>query len=193
MCHTLIHLPLHTDPRLLPAPSLLFSNRATPRDTGETRTIAGGVTPGDRADYGSTIFPKSSNVPYVGDQARFMRPEDVVISQDGTTLYVSDRFGQYIHRVTIATREVQAIAGTGVAGFKDSTDADTDGLTAQFHHPRGLALSESGTVLYVADDTNHRIREVCGRPRPEFSRFTFHGASSPPHPSTCLGGPCRLR
>ena len=46
------------------------------------------------------------------------------------------------------------IAGGGVGGFHDG-----DGHHALFHSPSGLALNQEGDVLYVADCSNHRIRQ----------------------------------
>ena len=49
---------------------------------------------------------------------------------------------------------VTTLAGSGQAGF-----ADGSGLVAQFNGPTGVAVDSSGT-LYVADQSNHRIRKI---------------------------------
>jgi DNA-binding beta-propeller fold protein YncE len=45
--------------------------------------------------------------------------------------------------------------GSGGPGLKDG-----DFTTAQFHRPHGMALSDDGQTLYVADTDNHAIRAV---------------------------------
>lgn len=50
---------------------------------------------------------------------------------------------------------VQSVAGSGVQGF-----ADGDFSKATFHNPQGMALSEDGSTLYVADTDNHAIRAL---------------------------------
>ncbi|KAG2953112.1 hypothetical protein PC117_g2261 [Phytophthora cactorum] len=50
--------------------------------------------------------------------------------------------------------QVTTVAGEGTAGFLDGPVA-----TAQFNHPRGVAVDSNG-VVYVADTANHRIRII---------------------------------
>ena len=75
----------------------------------------------------------------------------------GNTLYVADRSNHRIREVRAgadaAAAQVSLLAGSGTAGH-----ADDAGAAAQFSSPIGLALS--GTMLYVADMNNHRIRAV---------------------------------
>ena len=46
-------------------------------------------------------------------------------------------------------------SGSGTATFADGT-----GNAASFHYPYGLAVSVDGTLLFVMDTGNHRIRQV---------------------------------
>lgn len=50
---------------------------------------------------------------------------------------------------------VALVAGTGTEGYRDG-----DFYSAQFNKPFGLALSEDGNSLFVADSGNNRIRVV---------------------------------
>lgn len=89
------------------------------------------------------------------DSARFANPVDLVFSPGEQYLYVSDAGNHRIRRVTTATGATALISGSGAAGFKDGPAE-----SAKFDAPFGLALSESGQTLYVADRNNHRIRRV---------------------------------
>lgn len=62
------------------------------------------------------------------------------------------------HRIVMANLldgRVSAVFGSGAAGWIDGV-----GLEAAFHNPQGLALSEDGATLYVADTDNHAIRSI---------------------------------
>ncbi|HVE61854.1 MAG TPA: T9SS type A sorting domain-containing protein [Chitinophagaceae bacterium] len=51
---------------------------------------------------------------------------------------------------------VTTIAGNGTAGFSDNAD----GSLAQFNYPQGICISPDGTMLFIADKENNRIRKV---------------------------------
>lgn len=86
--------------------------------------------------------------------ARFNQP--VGITTDGTYLYVADTKNNRIRKINITTQEVVNLAGSGLAGYADST-GDT-GETATFNAPS--AITVSGDYLYVADTGNNMIRRV---------------------------------
>ena len=86
----------------------------------------------------------------VGTAAQFDNPKDLAVS--GDTLYVADSGNHRIRAVNLTSKAVTTIAGSG-RGYKDDA-----GSAAQFDNPRGLAVS--GDTLYVADNSNHRIRAV---------------------------------
>ena len=88
-----------------------------------------------------------------GTNARFNTPTGLAVS--GDTLYVADQNNHRIRAIDLArpNRTVSTIAGSGTSGH-----ADGAGSTAQFSKPAGLAVS--GDTLYVADQSNHRIRAV---------------------------------
>jgi len=87
-----------------------------------------------------------------GPTARFRWMSSV--TTDGTNLYVADSGNNKIRQVDIATGAVTTLAGTGVAGA-----ADGAGLTAAtFDNPMGITTD--GTNLYVADNNNHKIRQI---------------------------------
>ena len=90
-----------------------------------------------------------------GTVAQFNAPWGIAIN--GDTLYVSDSSNHRIREVAIgataAATQVSLLAGSGTAGH-----ANGAGATAQFNGPMGLAVS--GDTLYVADNSNHRIRAI---------------------------------
>jgi sugar lactone lactonase YvrE len=58
--------------------------------------------------------------------------------------------------LTPAARSITTVAGTGVAGFSgDGAPA----VGAKLFHPRGVAVSATGT-LYISDSGNNRVRKV---------------------------------
>lgn len=90
-----------------------------------------------------------------GKPISFNQP--VGITTDGTYLYVADTKNNMIRRIEIAApNTVKNLAGSGLAGYADST-GDT-GETATFNAPS--AITVTGAYLYVADTGNNMIRRV---------------------------------
>ncbi|EOD27814.1 hypothetical protein EMIHUDRAFT_353638 [Emiliania huxleyi CCMP1516] len=121
-----------------------FSNNKIRRvevTTGAVTTIAGSGIKGS-ADG-------------LGDAAQFCCPAGIAISPDGGALFVADQGNHKIRRVAVATGEVTTIAGSGEGG-----DADGVGDAAEFCYPNGIAISPDGSALFVADYSNHKIRQV---------------------------------
>ena len=94
-----------------------------------------------------------------GTTARFESPSSIVAAGGGT-LYVADTNNHRIRKVTIdpanltaAAAQVSDFAGSGTPGHTNGAAAG-----AQFNSP--IALAISGTMLYVADYSNNRIRAI---------------------------------
>ncbi|WP_299458671.1 gliding motility-associated C-terminal domain-containing protein [uncultured Microscilla sp.] len=98
----------------------------------------------------------------------------VVTSLDGKYLYVADQRNHSIKKIDLATGGVSAVAGSGVAGFKDD-----NGSLAQFNYPSGLAIDMAGN-LYVADKNNHAIRMITNPSGGSPTVSTIAGNSSYP-------------
>ena len=91
-----------------------------------------------------------------GTRAQFGRPKNLALSKDGSTLYVTDYGTHRIRSVDLTgTNEVKTIAGS-TRGFADHAT----GTSAKFSYPAGLAVSEDGSMLYVADSLNNLIRSI---------------------------------
>jgi len=87
-----------------------------------------------------------------GTSASFNDPKG--ITTDGTNLYVADSNNHLIRKIVISTGAVTTVAGTGSSGSTDNTT----GTSASFNQPRGITTD--GTNLYVADVSNHLIRQI---------------------------------
>lgn len=98
-----------------------------------------------------------------GTAAQFSSPAGVGVDGSGN-VYVADQGNNRIRTITSAG-VVSTLAGSGTAGFMDAT-----GLTAQFNAPAGVAVN--GTGVYVADQSNHRIRLITPPPVPTITSFT---------------------
>ncbi len=76
-----------------------------------------------------------------------------IVADGSGGVFVADRTNHLIKHIT-AAGVVTTFAGSGVAGFNDA-----NGTSAQFENPGGLAIDTTGN-LYVADEANHRIRQI---------------------------------
>jgi YVTN family beta-propeller protein len=115
--------------------------RAIDLTTNRSRTLAGNSTNGFQDGNAAT--------------ARFQYPTGVAISPSGTEVYIADTGNERIRAIDLTTNRVRTIAGNGTGGFQDGNAA-----TAQFYSPFGIAVSPSGTKVYVADTGNSRIRTI---------------------------------
>ncbi len=88
-----------------------------------------------------------------GTSARFREPWGLAIDGSGS-LYVSERQGYRIRKVTTPGAVVTRIAGTNSAGCIDST-----GSFARFSILGGIAFGPSGD-LFIAEDWNSKIRKL---------------------------------
>ena len=97
----------------------------------------------------------------VGTAASFNYPGGVaVLSKESwlaewTTLFVADRSNNRIRQIDVGTAAVTTFAGSGSQGFADGT-----GAAASFYGPNGVHVSPDGTLLFVADTKNNRIRKI---------------------------------
>lgn len=81
-------------------------------------------------------------------------PGALATDEENGRLYIADS-GHDRVLVSNLTGDLQRAIGSGEAGF-----ADGDAGEARFRQPHGLAVSEDGSTLYIADTRNHAIRAV---------------------------------
>ena len=105
-----------------------------------------------------TTLAGSGNNAYAdgtGAAASFGAPRYLEITRDGSALYVSDTNNNRIRKVLTSTGVTTTFFGSG-----STTHADGTGTSANINKPRGLALSSDGTLLFVADCDNKRVRQA---------------------------------
>jgi len=87
--------------------------------------------------------------------ASFNNPTGIAVDSSGN-IFVADWLNNRIRKID-TSGNVTTIAGTGAPTF-----ADGDSTIAKFHSPSSVAVDSSGNI-FVADQTNHRIRKIAPR------------------------------
>src|SRR5262249_22178514 len=112
--------------------------------TGQIITVAGNGTAGFSGDGG----------PATSAQLKF--PQGLAIDSAGN-LYIGDLQNHRVREVVKATGNIITIAANGTAGF--SGDGGLATSAALSSHVQHVSVDSAGNV-YIADQGNHRIREV---------------------------------
>lgn len=126
-------------------------------------TAAGAVTTFAGSTAGVQDF-----VDGTGTAARFRTPRG--IATDGSFLFVADTGNHAVRKINIATGAVTTLAGTGNAGYANTSPA-------LFNGPEGIAVI--GVNLYVADTGNHAVRKIANFNVVSPVVTTFAGAGPP--------------
>ncbi|MGY8822504.1 MAG: FG-GAP-like repeat-containing protein [Candidatus Latescibacterota bacterium] len=109
---------------------------------GNISTFAGTGAGGDSGDGG------------LATSAQIQSPLGIAIDASGN-LYIADNNNHRIRKVDTAGN-ISTVAGNGSGGFSGDGGLAT---SAQIQFPTGVAVDASGN-LYIADQSNHRIRKV---------------------------------
>lgn len=80
-------------------------------------------------------------------------PSKLLADPQGARLFIADSNHQRIVIANPDTGEVLDIIGTGQAALRDGTFSE-----AALANPQGMALSQDGRMLYIADTGNHAVR-----------------------------------
>ncbi len=89
-------------------------------------------------------------------QASLTFPSAVAVSDDGT-LYIADTMNHRIRRVDPTTGVMTTVAGTGQPRW---TGDGGPARAAALNEPNAVALDEARGWLYIADQSNNRVRRV---------------------------------
>ena len=116
------------------------------------RVITGGTIT-TYAGTGSTLTPDGS----AASGAQITQAQKVTMDGQGG-YYFSEEFNHVVRHVD-ATGRLTTVAGNGTQGFSGDGGPAT---SAQLNNPVGLAVDTSGN-LYIADQSNGRVRRVQGR------------------------------
>lgn len=92
-----------------------------------------------------------------GGAALFDKPRGIAVDAAGV-VYVADQYNGRICRITPAGLVSTWTGMAGAKGFADGTLQE-----AQFYHPIGIAVTSTGSEVYVGDFGNHRIRKISGK------------------------------
>jgi gliding motility-associated-like protein len=107
---------------------------------GNSTTLAGNGQPG------------STNG--IGTAASFYAPYGIAIDNIGN-MYVADAGNNLIRKIVLSTGIVTTVAGNGIQSYLDGI-----GTSSSFNTPVGVALDNTGNILYIADAGNNRIRKI---------------------------------
>jgi DNA-binding beta-propeller fold protein YncE len=118
-----------------------FNNIEEHEERGASETFAGAE--------------RFGNVNGSSSDALFGRPYDMVLTADRQYIYVADN--NKIRRITRSTGAVSHVIGDSVDNYREGTDPDP---AVRFSTIQGITINSDGTMIYVADRWNNRIREV---------------------------------
>jgi hypothetical protein len=88
----------------------------------------------------------------VGTNANFNSPSGISIDTAGF-VYVADASNNRIRRISSSTGSVITLAGNYSAGYSEGV-----GTNAAFNSPFGIAVNSASGIVYISDQSNHRIR-----------------------------------
>jgi DNA-binding beta-propeller fold protein YncE len=85
------------------------------------------------------------------------------LAVDGNNnLYIADSANNVVRKIAFSSQIITTIVGNGppiLAGY-GGDGASPTGPNAKLNRPTGLAVNNAGTVLYIADQNNNRVRWV---------------------------------
>jgi len=109
----------------------------------------------------------------VGTLALFRHPVGIALhgTLDKPVMYIADSSDHRVRKITRNDQhqwETSLVAGNGISGFGDGSGARPGGNTggvvhegnAIFNNPMDVVVTQDGSVAYVADTGNNRIRKI---------------------------------
>ena len=91
----------------------------------------------------------------IGTTAQLNHPTYVAFTPDGQTLLICDQAGHRVRAMTVSSRSVWTLAGSGGAGYADGV-----GTLASFNMPYGVAVTPDGAYALIGQYMDHRVRAI---------------------------------
>ncbi|MDU0458509.1 MAG: hypothetical protein RW306_07200 [Geobacteraceae bacterium] len=112
------------------------------------------------ADNGIITTVAGNGTPTVGDNnsatsASLNNPDAVTVDSAGN-LFIADTSNHRIRKVAVDSGIITTVAGNGIAAYAGDGGAATE---ASLNFPKAVVIDNAGN-LYIADQSNHRIRKV---------------------------------
>jgi hypothetical protein len=146
-----------TDPAISYASNSLAGRRVTATagaSTSQGTVLSNSGTTITVAAWAPTTPP--AGTPYTLDGACINAPRGLALNAAGD-LFISDALNNRVRRVDHTTNVITTYAGTGLTGF---CGEGVPATSACIYHPRGLKFNATSGDLYIADESNDRIRRV---------------------------------
>jgi sugar lactone lactonase YvrE len=125
-------------------------------ERGSYRVVTTNGNGGFRPVAGNEFHPAFKGDGELAKKAYLSQPYDVVSDAAGN-LYIADTSNQRVRFIDALTGKISTIAGNGTYGFAGDGGLATD---AELSSPEALAVDPAGTVLYIADYGDSRLRRV---------------------------------
>lgn len=93
------------------------------------------------------------------ENARFFAPKQIAFTSDGK-LYIADTYNHCIRIIDTTVPKEQATVNTAIGLPQSPGFQDGGPEFAKFNFPSGVAVSDDGSTIYVADSRNHVIRKL---------------------------------
>ena len=118
--------------------------RRVDQASGVITTVGGNGHPGFSGDGGPAA------------QAQVREPYGLVLDAQGN-LFFADRLNRRVRRIDAMTHTISTVAGNGSTRYSgDGGPGEKAGLV----EPNGVAFSNDGRTLYIADVAGHRVRSL---------------------------------
>ena len=140
------------------------------------------ITPAGLVSTLAGNYNSSGFVDATGNAARFSFPIGMTVDAQGN-LYVVDNGNHCIRKITPAGT-VTTLAGNGSSG-----SANGNGSAARFNNPFDIAFDVTTGSLFVADNSNYRIRKIDGTGNVSTYAGSSYGFADGSVSSALFGGP----
>ena len=92
-----------------------------------------------------------------GDSARFFYPQDVKFINSDMAV-VADAYNHKIRFLDLTNN--YAVTSVGASSYGNTGHVDGAGTSAKFNMPHGVCVNADGSIVYVADKHNNKIRTI---------------------------------